>query len=283
MFASIQEAFGSDFMQHALLAGMAVGALCAYLGVYVVLKRIVFVGVALAEMSSAGVALALWTAGVLGLEMEEHNPLTMVGAVVLMLVGVLLFSVRWSARRVPPESTIGVGYAVAAAAGLLLMAHSAKGEAHVMQLLFGNILYVSVREIWEFLAAAAAVALVHLLFAKELLFVAFDPQTADAVGYRTRRWELLFYLTLGVTIAFAIRVAGVLLVFAMLVLPPVTALLLTRHLRRAFPVSAALGVLPVGIGLYLSYVRDVPSAACIVIVSFALLLAAGGLSLLRRA
>lgn len=283
MVASIQETFRSDFMRHALLAGMAVGALCGYLGVYVVLKRIVFVGVALAEMSSAGVALAFWMAGVLGVEMDEHHPLTMVGAVSLMLVGVAIFSTRWHARRVPAESTIGIGYAVAAAAGLLLMARSARGELHVMELLFGNILYVSAREVWEFVAAAAAVAALHLAFAKEFLFVAFDQETAEAVGYRTRRWELLFHLTLGVTIAFAIRVAGVLLVFAMLVIPPVTALLVTRHLRRALPVSVACGVAPVAVGLYISYVADLPSAATIVVISFALLLMAAGSSILRRA
>ena len=86
MLASIQETFAADFMQRALLAGMLVGALCGYLGVYVVLKRIVFVGVALAEMSSAGVALAFWAATILGFAMEEHSPLTMIGALALMLV-----------------------------------------------------------------------------------------------------------------------------------------------------------------------------------------------------
>lgn len=282
MLASIQETFGADFMQRALLAGVLVGALCGYLGVYVVLKRIVFVGVALAEMSSAGVALTFWAAAFFGFAMDEHSPLTMVGALALMLVGVLLFSVRWTRKSVPHESTIGVGYAVAAAAGLMLMSHSAKGEAHVMQLMFGNILYVSGREIWEFVAAAVLVVLLHALFAKEFLFVSFDPETANALGYRTRRWETLFYLTLGLTIAFAIRVAGVLLVFALLVMPAVTALLVTRHLRRAFPVAMACGALPIGIGLYLSYVQDFPSAACIVMVSFLLMLAAGGVSLARR-
>ncbi|HPO74549.1 MAG TPA: metal ABC transporter permease [Armatimonadota bacterium] len=280
MLASIQETFAADFMRRALVAGMLAGALCGYLGVYVVLKRTVFVGVALAEMSSAGVALAFWAATVFGFPMEEHSPLTMTGALALMLVGVLLFSLRWT-KTVPRESMIGVGYAVAAAAGLLLISHSAKGEAHVLQLLFGNILYVSSREIWEFAAAAALVALVHTLFAKEFLFVSFDPETANALGYRTRFWEMLFYLTLGLTIAFAIRVAGVLLVFSLLVLPGVTALLLTRHLRRAFPVAILAGVLPIGIGLTLSYALDFPSAASIIMVSFVFMLLAGGARLVR--
>jgi ABC-type Mn2+/Zn2+ transport system permease subunit len=283
MFDAIQEAFRMDFMRHALVAGLMVGALCGYLGVYVVLKRIVFLGVALAELSSAGVALALWTAATFGLAVDEHSPLTSIGALSMMLVGVLIFSLPWSQHRVPRESYIGVGYAFAGAAALLLMAHNALGEAHMMQLMFGNILYVSPREVWEFGFAAVAVVLVHALFTKEFLFVSFDAETAGTQGYQTRRWELLLYLTLGVTIALAIRIAGVLLVFAMLVIPAVSALLLTRHLRAAFPTAVIFGVLPIGIGLYVSYVFDLPSAACIVLVSFILMVAAGGVRLLRPA
>lgn len=281
--ASLQETFRLDFMQHALLAGLLVGAVCGYLSVYVVLKRIVFVGIALAEMSSAGIALALWLGGILGLAMEEHNHLTTVGAVALMLLGVLLFSIPWSRRRIPPESTIGIGYAVAAAGALVLMARSATGEAHMMDLLFGNILTVSVCDIATFAGVGSLVLLVHLLFAKEFLFTSFDPETASTLGYQPRRWEVLFYLTLGVTIAFAIRLVGVLLVFALLILPAVTALLLTRRLGRAFPVSVACGVLPTAVGLYLSYVADLPSGACIVLLSFALLTLCGGVALVRRA
>ncbi|MBI3945058.1 MAG: metal ABC transporter permease [Armatimonadetes bacterium] len=283
MIASLLETFRIDFMRHALLAGLLVGAVCGYLGVYVVLKRIVFVGIALAEMSSAGVALALWSGGALGLAMDEHNHLTTVGAVAMVLVGVLLFSIRWSQRRIPQESAIGIGYAMAAAGALVLMARSATGEAHMMDLLFGNILTVSLCDIGTFAGAGALVVLLHLLFAKEFLFTSFDPEMASTIGYRPRRWEVLFHLTLGITIAFAIRLVGVLLVFALLIMPAVTALTVTRRLNRAFPVSVACGALPIAAGLHVSYARDLPSGACIVLVSFLLLLAGGGVSLLRRA
>ena len=272
----------NDFMRYALVTGLIVGALCGYLGVYVVLKRIVFVGVALDEISYAGLALSLWVDAKFGMVVDEHSPLNLLGALAAMLVGVLLFSLRWSSRKVPHESTIGIGYAIAGAGALLLMAHNARGEAHMMDLLFGNILTVSSHDIEELAIAAAVVGLIHLLFAKEFLFVAFDPESAAAMGYRTRRWEILFYLTLGLTIAFAIRVSGVLLVFALLVMPAVTALMLTRRIKTAFATSAVVGMLPVGVGLWLSFVKDLPSAATIVLLSFVLMLAAGGVSLVRR-
>ena len=269
--ASPGTVFGLDFMRRALLAGLLVGGACAYLGVYVVLRRIVFVGVALSEVSSAGVALALLT----GLP-------AMVGSVATMLVGVALFSVRWGGRRVRQDAFIGVGYVVASALAILLIAKSPQGEGHLLDLLFGNILTVTPGDVLATGVALGAVLLVHALFAKELLFVSFDPDTASASGYQARRWETLLYVTIGLTIAFAIHAVGVLLTFASLLLPAVTALLVTRRMPAAFATSVAAGLLPVPVGLYLSFVWDLPSAATVVAVSFVALLICGLVGRLYR-
>lgn len=257
-------------MRLALLAGLLVGGVCAYLGVYVVLRRIVFVGVALAEMSSAGVALALLT-GIAPL----------LGGTGLMLAGVGLVSLPWAPRKVRQDAFVGVGYAVASALAILLMANSPKGEGHLLSLLFGNILFVTTKDVMNTAAALVSVLLVHVLFAKELLFVSFDPETAAASGYRTRFWEALLYLSIGLVIAFAIHAMGVLLTFASLVLPPVTALLITRRMAITFAASVLLGLVPVPVGLYLSFIWDLPSAATIVALSFSLLLIGGAVSRLR--
>jgi ABC-type Mn2+/Zn2+ transport system permease subunit len=262
--------FRLDFMRRALVAGILVGAVCAFLGIYVVLRRIVFVGVALAEMSSAGVALALLT----GLA-------PMLGSVLIMLAGVVLLSVRWGGRRIRQDAFIGIGYVVASAASILLIAKSPSGEGSLLDLLFGNILTVTAGDVTATAVALGVVMLFHALFFKELLFVAFDPDTAAASGYRSRLWEMLLYLSIGLTIAFAIHAVGVLLTFGSLVIPPVTALLLTRRMNTALGVSVATGILPVPIGLYLSFVADLPAAATVVAVSFAFLLVAGALSRLR--
>jgi ABC-type Mn2+/Zn2+ transport system permease subunit len=268
---SLGSVFGAPFMQLALLAGLIVAGVCAYVGVYVVLKRIVFVGVALAEVSSAGVALAL---------LIGFSPF--LGAVVLMLVGIGLFSVRWAPRIVSQESFIGIGWAVASAFGVLLMAKSAQGEAHMHDLLFGNILTVDQASAMGTAAGLALVLLVHALFAKEFLFVSFDADTANAMGYRARSWDLLLYATIGFAIAFSIHTVGVLLAFSALVLPPVTALLLVRRMKSAFVASVALALIPVPIGLYLSFARDLPSSAAIVAVMFVILLLSGTASHFRR-
>ena len=268
--ASPATVFQLDFMQRALVAGLLVGGACAFLGVYVVLRRIVFVGVALAEMSSAGVALAL----LVGLS-------PMLGSVLTMLAGVFLVSVRWGGRRIRQDAFIGIGYIVASAASILMLAKSPSGEASLLELLFGNILTATAADIQATAIALGIMLLFHIVFYKEILFVAFDPDTAAASGYNARLWELALYLTIGLTIAFSIHAVGVLLTFASLVVPAVTALLLTRRMATAFGVAVAAGTVPVPLGLYLSFVADLPAAATIVVLGFALLLIAGAVSRFR--
>ncbi|HVF11426.1 MAG TPA: metal ABC transporter permease [Abditibacteriaceae bacterium] len=260
---SLRATFQQDFMRHALIAGIIMALLCSYLGIYVVLKRIVFVGVALAEVSSTGIALAI----LLG-----FAPL--LGAMGFMLLGVTLLSIHWSPRRVPHESYIGIIYAVAAALSVLFLAKSPTGETHMLKLLQGDVLTVSMAETWQMVFAFAVVALLHALFSKEFLIVSFDRDAASTLGFRAAAWNYLLFLTIGVTIAFSIRTAGVLVASTMLILPAATALLVTHHLRRAWLLAPLLGALPVVAGLHFSFVWDLPSSALIVLLSFLLLLPA---------
>ncbi len=262
------EIFQIPFMQQALLASLLAGVTCAFLAVFVVLKRVVFVGIALAQLSSAGVALAL----LLGLTAGWHLTLS---SLVFMLAGVALFSAPLGGRQLPREAIIGIAYAVASALGILLVARSAAGESHMLYLLFGNILAVTPLDNWLMGGVFAAVALIHYLFHKEFVLVSFDPETADTLGVRSRRWELLFYLTLGVTIAIALRVLGALLVFSFLVIPGVIGLLVAPRLRGAFVGAALAAVVSAAAGLYLSFALDLPTAATIVLLAFALLCFSG--------
>jgi ABC-type Mn2+/Zn2+ transport system permease subunit len=259
------------FLRQSLWAGLLVALMCSYLGVYVVLKRIVFVGVALAELSSAGIAVGLW----LGL-----SPI--LGAILLMLLGVTMFSVRWSPRRVPTESVIGIVYSVAGALAILCVFKSAQGETHMLKLLQGDVLTVSARETWEMLGVFSVVALVHAAFSKEFLLVSFDRDAAATLGYNAARWDFLLYLTIGVVIAFSIRATGILMATTMLILPAVTSLLLAQRMRRVWPVAMLFGALPVVFGLHLSFLIDLPASAVIVALSFLLLLPALAFSARRN-
>jgi zinc transport system permease protein len=256
--------------REALYGALVIALACSVLGVYVVLRRIVFVGAALAQISSAGVALALWLAGA-GIALGAIGRPTVV-SLLLTLVAVLFFA-GGTRGRIPPDATIGVTYAVAAAVGIILIAKAASGEAHDI-FLSGNILGITRSDTLVLLAVAVPVLALHLVFYKELLFVSFDRETARTLGYNVRRWDLLLYLTLGVVIASAMQFACVILVFNFLVLPAVTGLLLSHTMRGVFFWSVTSALVAACVGFSLSVPFDLPSGPAISAVSGVLVMLA---------
>lgn len=265
----------------ALYGALVIALACSVLGVYVVLRRIVFVGAALAQLSSAGTALGTFLYG-LGIGGElTHHPVAM--ALIVTIAGAVFFGVGGGGRGgVPPDAVIGVTYAVAAAVGILLVAKSRVGEAHDL-FLQGNILGITPIDTLVLLAVAVPVLLVHVVFYKEFLFVSFDRETARTLGYNVRFWTLLLYLTLGVVIAYAMQFAGVMLVFNFLVLPAVTGLLLARSMAGIFATAVASALLAALIGFSASVPFDLPSGPAIIAVSGVLALVAWAVRGLRRA
>jgi ABC-type Mn2+/Zn2+ transport system permease subunit len=244
---------GLPFVQMALLASLPAGQLATYLGVHIVLKRIVFVGIALAQVATLGVAFGQF----FGL----HSTAC---ALVFSLIGAAFFTSPLFRQSLPRESLIGVAYAAASAFAILLVAKNPLGEMDVLALIFGNLLGVTATQVLVLALVAAAVLALHGFFYKEFLFVAFDPEMAEATGYGVWRWELLFSLLLGVTFAVSVSVAGVLVVFAYLVIPATTALLLNLRLPATLFVAMALSALGSFMGVYFSYVWDLPTGPSIV-------------------
>ncbi len=251
--------FHDSFLRVALMGSLVVGIVCAYLGVYVVLRRVVFVGAALAQVSSAGVGLAM----LLG-----WNP--SVVALTLTMGGVAAFSVKPKDKRITQESFIGIGYALASALAVLFVAKSAQGEGHMLDVLSGDILTVTMPQVWTMAGVAIAAILLHTLFMKQFMYSAFDAETAQASGIRSSAWDMFFFIILGVVISMSIRLAGTLLVFAFLVMPAVTALLITQSMKRVFAVAIGAASIATIVGLSMSITLDVPSGPAIAAVSFIL-------------
>lgn len=266
------EAFRQPFMQQALLASMLIATTCSFLGVYVVLKRIVFVGAALSEISAAGVGLAL----ILG-----WSPTW--ASIVAALAGVALLALPSASKRIPREAGIGVTYVAASALAILLVTKSPLGKEEIERILFsGDVLTVQPSEIWMLAGMLVLVALLFTLFAKQILFTSFDPEMADASGYRSRAWELLFYVAIGLVISIAIHTVGALLAFSLLVVPAVAALMVAQGMRSAMGIAVAIGLISSALGLYFSYQADLPTGPTIVVIaSGILLLASGARSALR--
>jgi ABC-type Mn2+/Zn2+ transport system permease subunit len=227
-----------------LVAGLLIAAICAYIGVYVVLKRIVFVGASLAQISSAGIALAFLLGA--SFPFAAQHPLAI--SMVVTLLGTLLYSQQSLSRKVPQESIIGIGYLVASALSLMFIVRSPKGLEEVKELLDGSIITLTPSDLQVMAVVFFGVALTHFLFYKQFLFVSFDREVAATQGYKTRLWELLFYLVMGLTIALSIQYAGLLSVFAYMVIPAVTGLLVARRMSTAFTVAIVSAILSTFIG-----------------------------------
>ncbi|MBA2708087.1 MAG: metal ABC transporter permease [Gemmatimonadaceae bacterium] len=265
--------------REALYGTVVIALACSVLGVYVVLRRIVFVGAALAELSSAGIALALWLAGQgIALGLSTH-PIAL--SLVATIAGVLFFGSGSGRGHVPPDATIGVTYAVAGAAGILLISKAAHGEAHDL-FLQGNILGITRTDTLVLLAVAIPVLLVHAAFYKEFLFVSFDRETARTLGFLVGFWNLFLYVTLGLVIAFAMQFAGVMLVFNFLVLPAVTGLLISRSMGGPFAWSIAAALIAAVVGFSVSVPLDLPSGPAIIAVSGLIALVGFGVRLAQR-
>ncbi|MGB9608225.1 MAG: metal ABC transporter permease [bacterium] len=264
MLHSFSEAFSFPFMRNALYGSLLIGLVSSIVGIYVVLRRITFLGIGLAQVSSLGVALATF------FSLNKD-----ILAVIMVLLCLLFLVLATRGReKVPRDALIGVIYSFALALSLLLLAKSAKGEAGVMESLFGNLLAIRTKDIYLLLAAFFPVGLVYILFSKEITATSFDGETSRAMGLNTGLWNFVFYLTVGIVIALSTRLSGVFFSFSMLVVPPFVALLASRSLRMAFFFPIVIVLPSVILGLYFSYIWDLPPSGIIVAISLFFLLLA---------
>ena len=247
------EMLSIPFMRQAVLASLILAAMLAYLGIHVVRRRIVFVDLAIAQLSAVGVALAM---------LLDQDPIGF--SLVFTMIGAGLLSLPTYERRIPQEAIMGIVYAVASAAAVLIVAKMPHGEADILNLFFGNILAVTDGQIGLMALTFGSVSLVHLIFAKRLMPISVPTEPRSTFLFKAMSWNLLFYLTLAVVIAVAIRTAGVLLVFSDLIIPAVVALLFAERLRSLVLLSVVVGVLSNLAGLYASYRFDLPSGPAIV-------------------
>lgn len=268
-----------DIWREPLLASLVAGALCGFLGVYVVLRRTVFVSAALTQLSTLGLIAALMLEESLGVEME-HAGVQLAVAVAFSVAGALVLGMALHGRRLPAESGVGTAYVLAGAL-VVLGANRLVHAAHDLNaMVFGNAVAVPVGDLLVLTAVALACAAVHALFAKELVFVSFDGETAAALGYRTGRWNALLFLTLGFAVPVAARALGALPVFALLTIPAAAALLLARRLKAVFAAATLIGVVAAAGGYVVSWFWQLPTGATMV--ALAGLCAAPAVVLRRR-
>jgi manganese/iron transport system permease protein len=259
------------FMERALAGGILVGIICAVIGTYVVLRGLAFIGDALAHAAFPGVVIAYM------LQANIH-----LGAAIFTVATALGIGFVSRHARASYDTTIGILFAGAFALGVLLMSTIPGYTADLFSFLFGNILGMTTTDLAVVGALAGFVVLAVAVCYKELLLVSFDPVVADAMGYPVQLLNYLVLSLMALTIVISIQAVGVVLVVALLVTPSATARLLTDRFIRMMVLGAALSVLAVVVGLYLSFYLNVASGAAVVLVSTSLFFAALGYRRLRR-
>jgi ABC-type Mn2+/Zn2+ transport system permease subunit len=256
MIEYIVAPFEFGFMQRALLGGVLVGAICALVGTYVVLRGLAFVGDALAHAAFPGVVIAYLLEGSIDL-----------GAAIFSLATALAIGLVSRRGRVSYDTAIGILFAGAFALGVLLMSTIHGYTVDLFSFLFGNVLGISERDLLLVAALGGTVVLTIILFYKELLLLSFDPTVAEAMGYPVQALNYLLLALIALTIVISIQAVGIILVVALLVTPSATAYLLTERFFRMMVLGVLLAALAAVIGLYLSYYLNVASGAAIVLVS----------------
>ncbi len=243
----------------ALIGSILVGVLCSFIGVYIVAKRVVFLGAVMTQLSVLGLSITF-----LPFVALPHT----IGSLGITLLAVGILS-RWLAgRRVPGDAVLGVVFSAAIALRILVLQKSPRVEAsEVDNLLRGDILFVTPELFYIMVFVFVASVILHLLFYKEFTSITFDAETATAQGVNARLWESILYLTAAVAISVATHLVGDIFVFGFLVVPPVTALLLAGRVKQIFAVSVLVGALAPVLGLVLAFLVDVPASPAIVAVA----------------
>jgi zinc/manganese transport system permease protein len=243
--------------------------LLVYLGMHVVQRGIIFIDIAMAQLASLGICLAVL------LHLDLESTATFAIALGFTLAGAAVFSVTSKpASRVPQEAIIGVAYVVAAAAAVLLLSRAAEGDEEIKAMLVGNILLVTPVEVWKCLGGFVLVGIFHFALRRRFLLISFERETACAQGLHVRWWDFLFYASLGFVVTSFVRIAGVLLVFTYLIAPAVCGIHLAQTFRSRLLIGWALALAGGIGGSILSFHLDLPSGPAIICTFGALLLTA---------
>lgn len=248
--------FQYGFMLRALVVSMLVGVMCPLLGVYVVVRGLGFMGDALAHSVLPGMVAAF----ILGIS-------PFFGAIPMALATALVSGYLIRRAGVSEDTSVGILFAGLFALGVVMLTLSRSVSVNLEDILLGQVLGVSLGDLYVTAALAGVVLAVVLGLHKELVFASFDPDGASVVGLPTEKLEYLLLALLSVVVVLALQAVGVILVISMLITPAAAALLIVRNFVRAMATAVLIGVSSAVAGLYLSFYYNLPSGPVMALVA----------------
>ena len=266
-------------MKWPLAACLLLPPLLVYLGLHVVKREVIFVDLALAQVAALGTCVAM----LMGHDPHERISFWISLIVTFGAAGLFSWSRNVKKHAVPQEAIIGITFVVAAAGVILMLSHVAGGKEELEHLLTGDILNVTGAEVMQrtglFVVLAGFFAALHKRFA----LISADHDQAIVDGVKVGLWDFLFYAAFAIVVVSFVRVAGVLLTFAYLIVPAVCAVMLAKSWKSRLIVGWLVATAASLIGLTASYQLDLPTGAAIVVASGLLLVVVGSYASLRQA
>lgn len=258
---ALREVLDPNFLlRNSVYMSLLIGLTCPLVGVYLVLRRLVFMGVALPQISSCGIAFAfaLESWGLIHHAEGSEHTLAFVGSSLFTLTAILVLSILERRGRGFIEGAIGIVYVLAGAWSILLLVKNPYGEHGLLDRLKGEIIAVSNGDLAGTAAAFAIVIVALFIFQKEFMLVSFDREMAITLKKNVLLWDGTLFLVIGLTISMAVLSVGPLVTFGFLLIPPVTAHLFARNMRQFALAAAGIGGLSALVGFYIAYRWDLP-------------------------
>jgi ABC-type Mn2+/Zn2+ transport system permease subunit len=258
---TLREILSPDFLlRNSVYISALVGLVCPMVGVYLVLRRLIFMGVALPQISSCGIAFAFaaqaW--GIIPhLHHEEHG-LAFLGSTLFTLPTILILSLLMRRGAGSVEGRLGTVYALAGAWSILLLVTNPLGEHGLLDMLKGEIIAVSEADLMRTVITFGVIMVGFFVFRKEFLLVSFDREMAVTLKKQVVMWDALLFLLIGLAISMAVLSVGPLVTFGFLLIPPLIAHLFAKNMRQFFIGASAVGVTAALLGFWIAYRWDMP-------------------------
>ena len=264
------EAIQYEFMRNALIVGLLAAIACGIIGVYVLVKKIVFISGGIAHASYGGIGLGYF----LGI-----NPI--IGALVFSVASAITIGYITKKTRLPEDTAIGILWATGMALGVIFIALTPGYAPDLMSYLFGNILTVPTSDILLILILDIVIIGIVTALYKEYFILSFDEEYGTAIGMPVEKLYLLLLVMIALTVVVLIRVVGMILVIALLTFPAAMARQFTHNMKTMMLLSIIFGFIFTLGGLWLSYELSLPSGATIILLGGTILAISFGISKLR--
>lgn len=256
------EILSYSFIQRALLAGTLIALLCSVLGVFLVLRRMSLIGDGLAHVTFGSTAIAL------ALKLYSASSLFVsLPLVLLSSLGILKLTEK---ARISGDAAIGIVSAVGISAGIILASIGGGYNIDLLSYLFGNILSISTEEVYIAACLFCLVAMLLTLFYNELVSITFSEELAKVSGVRTNIINAVLVLLTALSVVLAMKLVGIMLISALLILPAVSALQLARSFKACVAGAALQGSVSVVAGIFVSFYSNLPASATIVMINLLL-------------